>query len=203
MKGDDPRHGTNAGYMAHKNSDTPICTDCAAGRARYERWRKYDMQLGRARIVPSIGSQRRVRSLQRLGWSLRMIALESGWNQAEDLQWVMRNETCNRRTAQRIAETYERLSMTIPPYCSATVRARKRGVRLGFPPPLAWDDIDNPHERPKGGKDHPNYRAHELVDEWHHLRASGESIHQAARQLGVTVEAIEKAGERVAQREAS
>lgn len=40
----------------------------------------------------------------------------------------------------------------------------------------------------------------ETVEEWEHLRASGVSKHEAARQLGVTVKAIEKAHERVARR---
>lgn len=153
MSGDDPRHGTNAGYMAHRQAGQAACDACKAGRALYQRRRDYDTQLGRPRTVPSRGAQRRVRALQRLGWSLRMIANEAGWNHAEDLHYLLRNPSCNRRTWERIAETYERLSMTLPPHCSATARARNRAERLGYAPPLAWDDIDR-DERPLiGGLD--------------------------------------------------
>ena len=73
---------------------------------------------------------------------------------------------------------------------------RKIARGRGWLSPLAWDNIDDPNERPTATRDHSHYRAAELLSEWDHLRRSGESIEQAARQLGVTVGAIEKAIER-------
>ena len=148
MSPDDPRHGTNAGYLAHRRTNEPACVPCRAGRARFERFRRYDSELGRPRKLPSLGARRRVHALQRMGWSLRMIAADAGWNSPEALQYVMRSASIQRRSWMRIAETYDRLSMKIPPTCSATIRARNRAERLGYPPPLAWDDIDDPNEQP-------------------------------------------------------
>lgn len=154
---DDPRHGTSAGYVAEQKAGQPHCGACKKARANYQRLRDYDQQLGRPRTVPSIGARRRVRALQRLGWSLTMIAHEAGWNSAEALQYVMRSPSITRRSWTRIHNVYERLSMTIPPYNSATARARLRAERMGYPPPLAWSSIDDPNEEPRGYK-----RAHDL-----------------------------------------
>lgn len=148
MTPEDPRHGTNAGYLAHRRANEPACEDCRIGRARFERFRRYDAELGRPRKLPSIGARRRVRALQRMGWSLRMIASEAGWNSPEALQYVMRSESVNRRSWLRIADVYERLSMQVPPVTSATARAKNRAIRLGYPAPLAWDNIDDPNEQP-------------------------------------------------------
>lgn len=154
MTPDDPRHGTNAGYIAHRRENGVACDECKRGRATYQRRRNYDQQLGRPRIIPSIGVQRRVHALQRMGWSLRVIALECGWAVPQDLYYALHSPTCSRRTWLRVARTYERLCMTSPPRTSGSVRARNRAERLGYAPPLAWDNIDDPAEQPNlGGVD--------------------------------------------------
>lgn len=186
MSPDDPRHGTNAGYTEHQSGTA--CDPCKAANAQYERRRSYDAQLGRPRLVPSRGAQRRIRALQRLGWSLRMIATEAGWNQPQDLKYVLSNDSCNRRTWVRIAETYERLSMTVPPLSSATARARLRAERLGYPPPLAWDDIDRQTNPPQDWQYQPGTRADEIRD----MADNGAGISQAAAHLHLSRKSLEK-----------
>ena len=161
MTPDDPRHGSSAGYLAETKAGVPHCQPCRDARARYQRWREYDKALGRPRKMPALGARRRVRALQRLGWSLSMIASDAGWNSPEALQYVMKSETVTRRSWERINASYERLSMKLPPFCSATVRARLRAERLGYPPPLAWDCIDTDPE-PRGA----GYRATRSRDEY-------------------------------------
>lgn len=153
MPPDDPRHGTHAGYVQHTRFpelNGKACDACRLANAAYQRGRERDKRMGQPRTVPALGARRRVQALQRLGWSLRMIAAEAGWNTPEALQYVLRNHSITRRSYLRIKAAYERLCMTVPPHCSATVRARMRAERAGFPPPLAWDDIDDPDEVPKG-----------------------------------------------------
>lgn len=184
----DPRHGTNAGYLAHRRLGETACEDCRAGRARFERYRRYDVELGRPRKLPSIGARRRVRALQRMGWSLRMIAADAGWNSPEALQYVMRSETVNRRSWWRIAEAYDRLSMRVPPVSSATARARNHAIRLGYPPPLAWDDIDDPNAEPwtpeQQGRGRPTTLPTQ-IEEYDFLIRQGESEEQVFARLGI------------------
>jgi hypothetical protein len=54
-----------------------------------------------------------------------------------------------RSTADRIATAYDALWNKRPPLGDqGCKRARTHALRLGYLPPLAWDDIDNPDERP-------------------------------------------------------
>lgn len=165
---DDPRHGRHAGYVQHirfPELNGPPCDACRRANADYQRSRELDKRMGRPRTMPAIGARRRVQALQRLGWSLRMIATEAGWNTPEALQYVLRNHSITRRSYLRIVTAYERLCMTVPPYNSATVRARLHAERCGFPPPLAWDDIDDPDEEPKGVADKWRQRRPDEVDQ--------------------------------------
>src|SRR5207248_8683430 len=47
-------------------------------------------------------------------------------------------------TAAKVANLFERWSATRGP----SVRARNHAAKLGWLPPLAWDNIDNPAEQP-------------------------------------------------------
>ena len=93
--------------------------------------------------VPAVGARRRIRALLAIGWTHAHIAEAAGMpprrpalilSQAGDMVTLDAHD--------RIADAYDELSMRQGP------SARNR--RLGYPPPLAWDDIDNPRERPKG-----------------------------------------------------
>lgn len=47
MKADDKRHGSVAGYRAHRNSRTPICDPCREAKNAYNRARQTTPRVGR------------------------------------------------------------------------------------------------------------------------------------------------------------
>jgi len=97
--------------------------------------------------VAAIGYRRRVQALWRLGWPSHLIAEEAGVG-VGTIHRLMREKTATvrTRTAKRLDAAYERLSMTPGPSAVSVGRA----TREGHPPPLAWNDIDDPTERPRG-----------------------------------------------------
>lgn len=147
MIADDPRHGSVTGYNRIPCRET--C--CKRAMATYKaRW-AWDRLNGKRRIISSVGSQRRIEALAWLGWSRQALAERLEVQAANVSQW-MRNDTITADLAARIALLYDDLCMTVPtgnPQAIANVRnqARARGAR----PPLAWDDIDDPDERPSCG----------------------------------------------------
>jgi hypothetical protein len=75
-----------------------------------------------------------------------------GWSWGTSSRFIIAgHKTTHRTTAERIAAIYESLCMVVPtgPYA---LRNQRIGERHGWPPPLAWDDIDNPYEQPKGAR---------------------------------------------------
>ena len=193
---DDPRHGTSAGYIAGCRSEC-----CWRAKQRYDKVRRLELlTTGRYRTVSNVGSIRRIQALQYLGWSVPKIAEHVGISDRH-LYNLHRHPTIYTSTAAAIAAAYERLAMQFPPETTtgeriSAVRARNHARRNGWLPPLAWDDIDDIDEQPQIGRDRRVYRSAELAAEWDHLRRCGVSIDTAARQLGVSVGAIEKAVER-------
>lgn len=89
-------------------------------------------------LVPSVGTIRRVRALQALGWSLTDITPGSS---------IARGVTRGpgiliaAKSYRLIAARYEQLCMTPGPSRSAALRSNRVT-------PLMWDDIDDPNEKP-------------------------------------------------------
>lgn len=192
----DKRHGTSAGYVAGCRQE--CCRTAIADWTRHYRTRQY---LQGPLTIDGTGTRRRIRALMALGWSTTLLDAELGRKRTYTAAVVSAEGPVRRSTADEYAALYDRLCMTMPPTATRydkqrASRVRNLAGRNGWLSPLAWDDIDDPSERPHVGRDHTYYTAAELVAEWHWLRAAGESIDQAARQLGVTVGAIEKACER-------
>lgn len=107
-------------------------------------------------MVPAWRAIRRLQALQALGWSLRVVSVESGVAE-EPLQLIVRGcrEQVKPDVFRRICGAYERMSMTRPPNQSRYERASVSRVvnaarAAGWLPPLAWDDIDDPREIPVG-----------------------------------------------------
>lgn len=187
MSPDDPRHGTTRGHAAGCRQ-----TCCREARNLDEaRRRKYRQVLGITRSVDATGTRRRIQALMALGWPGHAIAGHCGWRTGEAVFEITRRNWVQRSTAEAVAHVYEHLSMTPGP----SAQTRARAARMGWPPPLAWDDIDNPDEQPDVSKSARRTNA-DLLAEYAYLTAAGESAEQAARQLGVTLGAIEKARER-------
>lgn len=165
-------------------------------RRRGERARAYPATIARLRSVrvpTDIGLVRRVQALARLGWSAPEIAARSGvpyttiarLRDHDTRRWLGRDAL-----RDAIAAAYDEMSMTVPRLTRHTSRIAGRAAARGWPPPLAWDDIDAPDAQPCGVRADDR---RDLLVEWAELRAAGESIDHAAARLGVTVGAIERA----------
>ena len=154
MKADDPRHGTNAGYVEHIATKTPSCQPCRDAHAAYKRGLRTRRYLARVDKLTrdATGAHRRIRALQAIGWTFAEIndaAGKPGNHFGGFSGNVLRYRRIGPGTFAAIEQAYRALSMTVPqgPY-----RDRNRSIakRRGYVPPLAWDDIDDPAETPKG-----------------------------------------------------
>lgn len=135
------------------------CDACREGAREYEFWRAAQRRRGRPLLVDATGTVRRIRALQRLGWSLRTISLAAG--RAET--WagsLARVRSVSPATAATVRALYDDMSMRLPPTRtwqerSAVTKARNHAERAGWPPPLAWDEdaIDDPGASPAEWKD--------------------------------------------------
>ncbi|PWJ23301.1 Homeodomain-like domain-containing protein [Branchiibius hedensis] len=128
-------------------------------------------------FVPAVGARRRIEALQAIGHSSTTIAEAMAGGATAD---VVRNikghpgAWISRTNHERALRAYERLWDT-PGTSRQTLGAARR---LGFAPPLAWDDdtIDDPGGQPWSGEE-----THDLVDEVAVLRAV------AGDRVGLTV----------------
>jgi hypothetical protein len=149
MSPDDPRHGTTAGYHAG-------CRDlcCRRAIARYEKAGRL-ARLEGGRAVPAIGSQRRLQALMALGWSSNAIAIHAGLRHRNHVWRVVNGQKgkpttwIQRETADWVTRVYDELSMRVPTG-RYVVRTKAHAEERGWAPPLAWDNIDDPAEKPSG-----------------------------------------------------
>lgn len=206
MSPQDPRHGTYAGASAHWKSGERPCEPCLAAGRRTRKRNRLAEAAGAPRTVPAIGTVRRLQALQALGWGIPHVARVAGISEKTLRNPTHRGASVHCRTAAAVTAAYDRLSMTIPegPYAE---RGRRLAQRLGYAPPLAWDDdaIDDPTATPHGTRERARavWANADLLAEWDHLRSLGVSLHDAARRLGVTPDGIEKAAQRARQRGAA
>jgi hypothetical protein len=90
-----------------------------------------------------------------LGWTSHRIATEAGLQHRNHVWRIIHGQKgkptswIQRDTDKWVREVYERLCMTLPTDRYAK-RTRAHAARKGWAPPLAWDDIDDPAERPAG-----------------------------------------------------
>ena len=178
------RHGTAQAYRAGCRCDDAreaIRVEKAAYRRR--------LYLAGAQLVDRTGTIRRVQALARLGWPVGYVKQQAGFGRSTDL--LDPSRAIRRDHATRVEAIYDRLSMTVGPSRRAALRAQ----RLGWPPPLAWDDdqLDDPSAQP--------YRACPPRQSWDaarwadldHLLAAGLTLPQAAARLGIGTDALRKA----------
>ena len=146
MLPDDPRHGTKRGESAHRRDGEPVCPPCQEAKRRA----KIIAQLYPPKVA-AIGSQRRIQALQALGYGRPEIARRMGYTDCGSISRLMKpsTKTIMKNTAARISAVYERLCMTPSPAVGAG-RVRSWARRNGYAPPLAWNNIDDPEERPRG-----------------------------------------------------
>lgn len=146
--------GTNAGYMEHyhpKRGNRKPCQPCLDAHATYHRKlrAKHYLKRSDSLYVDSLGTQRRLMALARMGWSFAEIGrvIDAGWTcPSRQLYNLLAQKRVHIDTRERIYAVYEQLSHLPGPSRTAATRARKKG----WAPPMAWDDIDDPNDYPKG-----------------------------------------------------
>lgn len=155
----DPRHGTNAGYIAGCRE-----TCCKTAHADYRRNLYARQYVARGPMtIPALGTQRRIRALQAIGWRISDIAdalgLANSRGVCQPLWQLLTRDVVRRTTAERVAALYDQWCMTPGP---AAARNAAMARRRGWAPPLAWDDIDDPMEIPHTTESQKNYKRNDV-----------------------------------------
>ena len=104
-------------------------------------------RAGDAVMVPSVGVHRRLQHLALMGWSAGRLAGELGVTQ-QMVSLLMIG-----KTRQVHVTTFEKVRVFFSAHWQddgGSTRAKGYARRNGYVPAAAWDDIDNPNERPKG-----------------------------------------------------
>jgi hypothetical protein len=163
-----------------------MTTDVVAYRAAYyQTWRKYNPPT----TVPLLPTQRRLRALATLGWSMPALHTKDPTLHPRMLQNYLagaRTRGVYQSTADRVGALYDALCMTPGP--SATTA--RRAAAKGWAPPLAYDDIDNPDLEPQGVGWAPG-----RID-WDDLATVTTSEAEAAARVGVRPGSLERAAYR-------
>lgn len=217
---DDPRHGTYAGSVAHWQAGerpSEVCQPCCKAGTRRRKLNKYRLHTtGRPAMVSIIGSQRRIRALQALGWSIDRIADATDGMTAPMLYNIVYARPDHRhrhsgqnvtiRTAERIRAVYDTLSMVVPTTGRVTT-VRNLAARNRWAPPLAWEtlNIDDPGVEPWGwdvdidmviARAARSAQAHNAaLDRQRVLEdciTDGVGISEAVRRIGATRSALQK-----------
>lgn len=145
MQPDDPRHGEERGYFAHRVDGETPCDPCrrahrvADAQRILRRLHGTPTTIG---LMPAQGARRRIEALNAIGWPNAEIANKAGWSSHATV-WRMRTaDTVRVATAQRLYKVYDELHMTPGP----SELVRRKSTAAGFAPPLAWNNIDDdPH----------------------------------------------------------
>jgi transcriptional regulator with XRE-family HTH domain len=108
-------------------------------------------------VIDGGGTRRRLQALVTLGWSQAKLADRLGWTPT-NLGTLLRGDRTTAATARKVRALYDELWNQAPPEAThrekiAASRARNHAQKLGWAPPLAWDDddIDDPSAVPNVG----------------------------------------------------
>jgi lambda repressor-like predicted transcriptional regulator len=99
--------------------------------------------------VPAIGTRRRLEALAVMGWPMAHIGAEAGIRGTQVTEIVVgRRKRIPREQAQAVERIFRERALKAGP----SKRTRTIALRNGWVTALAWDDIDNPDEKPQGLK---------------------------------------------------
>lgn len=138
------RTGTS-GQRRHWTEGTVTCARCREqARRKLIRYRLQSARYG-PRKVSALGTHRRIRALNRWGYTREQVAARVGWTQSA-LTRLLEQDVIYQETALVVAHVYKELvSSGIP---GPSLKTRRRAEAAGWPGPGDWDDIDNPAEVP-------------------------------------------------------
>ncbi|MGX1254113.1 hypothetical protein RKD48_006624 [Streptomyces ambofaciens] len=146
--------------------------------------------------IDATGTMRRLQALSYVGHSYTAICKAAGTCTNRIVSIANgRQPTVRRHLAERIAAAYPQLAFSPPPKNKHTTRTRNVARQKGWRGPLAWDDIDNPSERPD---------AEQVIDlelkrdelaalrraEIEHLASFNLSNHDIANRLDISISTV-------------
>lgn len=139
-------------------------------------------------LVSAGPTARRVQALVAMGYPMRQLAKRLGITQQNfHLHTYDDSHTVYAATARKVADLYDELSMLVPAPGQPTTRARNYAARHGWPPPLAWDDID------AGELATDDDGGCATCDDVEHLRFMGDTDTAVlAGRLGLSVDGLQK-----------
>lgn len=100
-------------------------------------------------MVDATGTRRRVQAMAVMGYSLSAQSALLG-RTVNNYHKVLRNPKVFAETARAVRDLARELAMTPAPPSHGATLARRMAARSGWLPMVAWDDIDDPREKPKG-----------------------------------------------------
>jgi hypothetical protein len=136
--------------------------------------------------VPALGTRRRLQALVAIGYTARYLSQRLGVQGVTVWRYCTRSERVELYMAKRVIELYDELHMTPGP----SVKARNRARKCGWAPPLAFDDIDDPTEKPNVG-DRIHLSVAERIAELQEIGIRDRR--EIAQRLGVKPESVERA----------
>lgn len=160
-------------------------------------YRKRVYAAGGPMVIDAVGTTRRLQALYAIGWTSAQIGPRLGVTPARVSHLVSgKQPKVHRHTAARVARVYDDLSMTVPRdpghleprHIRIHDRQRRQSANKGWPPPLAWDDIDDPTEEPTSWAYQPPNRADFLLE----LADDGAGLAEACGHLRVSAESLQK-----------
>lgn len=178
------RTGLSHGFFSHLRHKQTIRADTEAKILAVSTHDAGRLEHG-GRCVPVLGTQRRLRALRAMGYSIERLARESGLN-CSNLKHICSGHQPSVfiETAHAVADTFKRLEMTPPPPSRGTSRAVNRARKLGWAPPFAWDEdeIDDPAARPRMRGVMPG----DWYREYLRFKGLGLNDGQAAKRMGIS-----------------
>lgn len=142
------RHGTLTGYSRGCG-----CDPCLDAKLAYNSSRRRLVAYGRWQSrIDATGTRRRAQALLTLGYPYSYQAEQIGYDRNDYTKMLRSYPTVRAKTAHAVAGLYERLWDTPASDSWSSRKARRLAARMGYPPPLAWDDdtIDDPDALPQG-----------------------------------------------------
>lgn len=148
--------------------------------------------------LPTIGTQRRIQALHAIGHGQLAISQATGIS-CYNLRAIAQGQrgTVTAATYKAVRAAYRQLACRP----GASVRARRKAAQLGWQPPTAWDDIDNPNARPtRSGKtrtkDGARPKVHADTARVAELTAAGRTAAQIADEIGCHKRSVVRARRR-------
>ncbi|MBO0676885.1 hypothetical protein JRC04_05370 [Mycolicibacterium sp. S2-37] len=142
-------------------------------------------QASDGRLIPSIGTQRRLQALQRHGYSLRWLSQQCTLTE-DVLSRINRRAWITAKSARTVEELFRKYQLTF----GGDVRAANRAARRGWAPPLAWDEdsLDDPEAEPFIGR----RKYGDWLHSYYELREMGiEDDPLIAERLGIKLDTMQ------------